>query len=627
VVRGNLQPGKGAEFETATPTSVGERFDNEATKPQASNAGVSRERVIHLGTRCATEAEFVERFAAFTTNKVLTMPGRVDLPADATARFVIALASRQPVLEGRCRVLAPPGGTPDNKVRLEFVEMSARSLAVHAKLLRAGSAPKPKTAPAPPPLPRRAPPPLTARATAASKVPQLAPHPPFATGTATAPSERVPGAEYQLPANPFGKVESEALESFVECTIFEEDGSPPPRTEITEDGPTAVGRIRVPEGGEAAFIDDWAEGQQTPVARIPKNLAQQAAAIIDELAAKDPERTTAKFGSDLMASAYADGMITSVPRANAETQPAFGAAMPAVAMPSDPTELIATQQPAFIGQQAKRLPIFGFVAGLLLGAVLGFVLRGGSTESVNRITAQTEATAPPAPAATVASDPAATPPPPQAAPEVVSAAELAAEAKDLKVSPPPSPGPCLVDITTNPPGAVVRWNNKILGTSPLVGKSVPCGAAKVGLHKAKFRMVTLDANVVPEMPFRIEHDLRAPLVRLQITSVPPGSILQLNRRKMGTTPRTLFVPMKVATMVRVMRPGHEPWLRRVVPTGANTKVHAALVPLAKASGKSTVKPTAQTPVAASKAAVAPAKSAAVAPKTPFAAPKPVQNKR
>gem|GEM_PF-5731123 len=626
MVRGSVQPGEEAEFESATPTSVGDGFDNETTKPQATNAAVSRERVIHLSTRCATEAEFVERFAAFTTNKVLTMPGRVDLPPDATARFVIALASRQPVLEGRCRVLAPPGGTPDNKVRLEFVEMGARSLAVHAKLMRAASAPKAKSVQAPPALPPRALPPLTARAAAASKIlapapniPAPAPSPshlPVATATVPAPCERVPGAEYQLPANPFGKVETEALESFVECTIFEEEGSPPPRTEISNDGPTAVGRIKVPKGDKEDVIGDWAEGQETPVARIPKNLAQQAAEIIDELPAKHTERATAKFSNDLLASALAEGLTTSRPHTIAATEPPFAAALPSMAMPADPTDLIATQQSSYARQRAKRLPIFTFGAGLLLGAIAGFVLRGEKMEPVEHV------------ATGVGSNtaaPTATPKPPPAAPESIPVAEMAVPAKDLRIPPPP-PGQCLVEIATKPAGAVVRWNNKILGTSPLVGNSVPCGPGKVSLHKAKFRLVTLDVNVVPDATFRIEQDLRAPLVRLQITSVPPGGILQVNRRKMGTTPRTLFVPMKVATMVRVMRPGHVPWMRKVVPTAASTEVHATLVPLAKVPGTGALKPAAQTP-AASKTAVAPAKLAAVAPKIPLVAPKAAAIKR
>ncbi len=574
-----LKPGQEADFESATPTSVGEGFDNEATKPHASSIGVSRERVIHLSTRCATEAEFVERFAAFTTNNVLTMPGRFDLPPDATARFVIALASRQPVLEGRCRVLAPPGGTPDTKVRIEFVELGVRSQAVHEKLIRAASLLKPKTAQPPPLLPPKAPPPLHARTTPANKAPPLAPVSPVATDTVAPPSGRAPGAEYQLPANPFGKVDSEALESFVECTIFEEEGSPPPRTEFTENGPTAVDRIKVSQNGEEAFLNGSVEGQQTPVVRTRKNLAQQAAEIIDELAAKDPERTTAKFGSDLLASAFAEGMTTSARSAKAETQPA-AAAMPVMAMPADPTDLIATQQPVYGRHGPKRLPIITFGAGLLLGAVLGFVLRGGSPESVDHVATRVGAMAPHPPAASVALAPAAEPVPP-AAPETAAAARTSAKAEESQI-PLPSPGPCLVDITTNPPGAVVSWNNKFLGTSPLTGKAVPCGSARVRLRKGKFRLVALDVNVVPDTTFRVEHDLRAPLVRLQITSVPTGSIVQLNRRKMGATPRTLFVPMKVATMVRVMRPGHEPWLRRVVPAAAITKVHAALVLIAKA---------------------------------------------
>ena len=36
------------------------------------------------------------------------------------------------------------------------------------------------------------------------------------------PDDRTPGSGFILPANPFGELESESLEHFIECTIYEE---------------------------------------------------------------------------------------------------------------------------------------------------------------------------------------------------------------------------------------------------------------------------------------------------------------------------------------------------------------------------------------------------------------------
>jgi len=615
---------------------VGDGFENEATKPVGAKNVAPRERVIHLATRCAAEAEFVERFAAFTTDKVLTMPGKVALPPDVTARFVIALASRAPMLEGRCRVLASPVGTPDNKVRLEFVELSPRSQAVHAKLLRAGAAAKPKSMVPPPPLPSKAPPPLTARTAGGSKLPPpLAAIPsrapmtgllaspkrpvpaamPASVSVAT-PVERAPGASFQLPANPFGKVESEALESFVECTLFEEDGAPPPRLEINDDGPTAVGRITVPRAGEAPSIEEWAEGQQTPVARAPKNLAQQAAALIDELASREPERTTAKFGSDLMASAYSDGLIASVPGAHRDGEPAVVSAMPMVAMSADPTELLPTQ--ALPPERRRLSPLLAltFAAGILIGGVAGFVLRGGSTTPVVASVADRAATADTTTVERATPVEGATPAPAPVADPAVAPTVARTEAPTSATA----PGPCLVDIVTNPPGALASWNDTALGQTPISGATVPCGIGKVSLQKPNFRPLTIEAEGVAGTTARVEQDLRAPMVRLAITSTPPGSVIQLNKRKLGTTPRTLLVPAKTITIVRVMRAGHAPWLRKVYPTLALTKIHAPLVPLAKP-------PAAKAPVKAATAAAPSAKPTTVVPKTPFPSTKTATVKR
>ena len=60
--------------------------------------------LIHLGTRCGSVDEFVERFAPFATDTSLVMPTASEVTPGTEGRFVIHLKDRTPVMSGRCRV-------------------------------------------------------------------------------------------------------------------------------------------------------------------------------------------------------------------------------------------------------------------------------------------------------------------------------------------------------------------------------------------------------------------------------------------------------------------------------------------------------------------------------------------
>ena len=68
--------------------------------------------LIHLGTRCGSVDEFVERFAPFATETSLVMPTASEVAPGTEGRFVIHLKDRTPIMSGRCRVeeVKPVGG-------------------------------------------------------------------------------------------------------------------------------------------------------------------------------------------------------------------------------------------------------------------------------------------------------------------------------------------------------------------------------------------------------------------------------------------------------------------------------------------------------------------------------------
>jgi hypothetical protein len=62
------------------------------------------------------------------------------------------------------------------------------------------------------------------------------------------PESRVPGASYTLPANPFSELPPEALEHFIDCTLYEDTGQPPPTSWVvasSSPAPASDGTERV----------------------------------------------------------------------------------------------------------------------------------------------------------------------------------------------------------------------------------------------------------------------------------------------------------------------------------------------------------------------------------------------
>src|SRR5262249_29137800 len=134
--------------------------------------------------------------------------------------FAIALEDGEAMLRGEAEVIeshTESDGSRRPGMRLRILHLDGASRATHAELLarkRAGTAP--------PPVPTDA---------------QARADKPVRASTPTTPVEsRVPGSSYIVPANPFTELPPEALEYFIECTIYEEtmdqpeapDPLPPP---------------------------------------------------------------------------------------------------------------------------------------------------------------------------------------------------------------------------------------------------------------------------------------------------------------------------------------------------------------------------------------------------------------
>jgi hypothetical protein len=210
--------------------------------------------VIQLVTRCTSTEEFIERFARFTTETDVVVPALPQVRVGSEGPFVIRLHDQTVVMKGRGEVteIRPiPGATGPTRalMRLHLREMDAHSAGIHLRLMeRRASLPKQPAMPGP--APATAPPlapaaqlpkpvgssfipgasaavvPADSPGAVASAVPVADARSPQDTDTVVSErsEERVPGAAFTLPANPFGDLEAADLASFIEAQLAPETG-------------------------------------------------------------------------------------------------------------------------------------------------------------------------------------------------------------------------------------------------------------------------------------------------------------------------------------------------------------------------------------------------------------------
>jgi len=183
-------------------------------------------------TRCATAEEFFSSFRPFVDDTSVFIPTRSPRPVGTRQAFLIQLKDGQPMLRGQGEVIEsfPEAGEPKRVgMRLHILSLDTASQAMFARLMEH------KRAPTLPPPFRGSPTGQTVRFLV----------PPMPAPPERATESRVPGASYTLPANPFSELPPEALEHFIDCTIYEDTGqarapAPPSSLMVASSIPTPI---------------------------------------------------------------------------------------------------------------------------------------------------------------------------------------------------------------------------------------------------------------------------------------------------------------------------------------------------------------------------------------------------
>jgi len=549
------------------PNTEGTRAPPER-ESESSSAANKRLRIV---TRCGTLDEFFATFGPFADDTSLFIVTNKPRPLGLRQPFVIQLREGETIMRGDVEVVQSitdgtgPDGRNGMRLRLEQADDATRDmlhrLVESAKQKRARTTERPpdsvavasearpaletKAPPKPPAPPPAAGSPATAPATIAPKGPVAddAP-PPSRSGAELSSGERAPGASYQLPANPFEGVTAEALESFVECTLYEERV---PRGSEADAPPLDAPMPSRSEGGLSSF-------PQSIVTASPATLAPPGSPALPPLPALPPPPPT-----------FA-----------APPPPTFGPA-PGAAGPEKPPVRDAVLLAAAIqaGSIPQRKPWFAWVIGTAVASSLASLAAAYFMWGRAPVAPPAEPTT-----AITASSPA----PERTGTSTSAPALTASAAPTISASATPSAAPstpllkreCKANVRSYPTGATVLWNGESIGLSPLQDIPVPCGPAKVTFDLTGYEHGERSAGAVVGKNAGVFIRLVPILVSVDVTSTPPGAQILVDGRTVGRTPSSIsMVGMREATLV-VTLPRFKPFKQKVTPEPPKLSIHADL---------------------------------------------------
>ncbi len=538
---------------------------------ESSSPATKRLRIV---TRCGSLDELIATFGPFADETSLFIVTNKPRSLGLRQPFVIQLREGETVMRGEVEVIdsITDGRGPDgrNGMRLKLLQGDDATRDVLRRLHEfgstkraqsaitvmppppaaapvaapgaAGSAAKPAVA-TPPAGPEPAPPPATV---APPKAPAQEDAGPSSRGPADLPlpGERAPGSSYQLPANPFEGVTAEALESFIECTLYEERV---PRAAEADAGLTDAPPPSRSGSGLSSF--------PTSVVTAPATLAPPGSHALPPLPALPPPP-------------HVHAMPPPPPTFGLAPSPTgFGAehaAGSASASASAASE--ATPAAPRRGSRAGWLAATAVVSSIASLAAAYFFWGRAPAESPSAGTAAPLASSAPAAERT-------------GAPAPVPTATASATASASASAAPAIPAlkrECKANIRSYPQGANILWNGESLGTTPLADMPVPCGPAKVTFDLTGYEHGERSAGAVVGKTAGVFLRLVPTLVPVDVTSTPPGAQVLVDGRTVGRTPASITMfAMREAT-VAVALPRHKPWSQKFTPQPPKGQVHADL---------------------------------------------------
>ncbi len=531
--------------------------------------------MLRVATRCTSLDEFLATFSRFVDDTSVTIITSQPRAVGTRQPFAIQLKDGETVMRGECEVIEANGrvGGGRPSMRLKLVQMDDETRALHKELL---SRAKRGTLLGIPAMGRAVPPPVPAAALV-DKPAAPAEAKPVDDGWDDGPSaNRTPGASYTLPANPFGELPDEALEYFVECTLYEDTGLHPLSevlgAERADGAVTASGAISAPPAAPAppAFVP----AATPPRPTTPPPVTASPAAPTLSVPPLPPD------GADADLAGYVGA------QAGASEPPAGERAFRFVD-PDDPEPgRVDTSytMPVVRGEGRRRrswlLP--AFLAGVFaggLGFIGGYLGRGGGNQTTtdgSAARASLEPAAPAAPSTPTAGPAAVTPSAPDPAP---SAPVDPPKTDEAGASEPVAlKGTCIATVSSEPSGAPVFWGKQRLGETPLSDVEIPCGPGKIIFDHPRYETVERSVTARPDRRVAVAERLIRPAGRIDLVSSPSGASFTVDGKSVGGSAAvSAFTHISVTAKLA----GHKPWSEKVYVKGRKMTVMAKLEALAK----------------------------------------------
>lgn len=152
--------------------------------------------------------------------------------------------------------------------------------------------------------------------------------------------------------------------------------------------------------------------------------------------------------------------------------------------------------------------------------------------------------------------------------------------------PPPAPAPaapvlCTVDVRSEPPGALVRWNGEERGITPATLTNLACAReGELSVGGGHYRVWKKRVTPSADAPEPVQATLVAIPPRLIVWSKPAHATVILNGKRAGATPYVTEVKPAAEIKIEIEQPGFKPWSSTVFVRGQFTSVSPVLEPLA-----------------------------------------------
>jgi hypothetical protein len=546
--------------------------------------GAEKVKLLRVMTRCETVPQFVATFRRFLDDEGLfIVTSQPQAPTGMRQPLLIQLKNGTPVFRGEGEVISTVtdggGSFKLNGMRVRILAADEATQTVLAEMRRPLPAPAPRPAPAPPPptpvdASRSAPPveaPAPAPAIVEDPPAELPPPPVFeaaapapaatpeaatppASQAARVPETRAPGAAFTLPANPFSELGSDALEHFVDCTLYEDSHFHELETLSSLPGPSQ------PATSSSGTLES------PPRRRM--NTAQEEKWFND----LEDRPATASSPAAVSTPAVAPAPPAPAPAPRAP-EPAVISTLP-VEIParrSEPRQVRTGASTGTVVAIALFAALLG--GGLALGA--GYYLwvmkptSDGGDIIPTAASVSMPSSRPPAPIeATTVKDP--------VEPVAVPTSEPGTEAPVVAT---PIAGDCSADLESEPDGVEVRMNGQFLGRTPLAGVTLPCGDVKLLFERVRYQPVEKTLSLVAGTPGDAKIDMARPEGQLALVSSPPGASFTMNGSHIGRAPTSMRVLAYTQVKLAATLEGHKPWSKTVYLDKTRMTVTATMVPL------------------------------------------------